>query len=467
MKRVSKNFVAIFLSDAASRVLGFAATVYLARVLSVAGFGLISYGMAFLTYAFLFANPGLTTIGAREIAKHPDDRRITGEILGLKIVLALIVFIVFVVGLWLFPGVTMTKRVVFFYLLSLLPFSVLLEFVFQGREQMIQVGLARFIQHAVYVILIFVIVRTGDDITGVPLAYFLGYTVAAGFLLVFFIRTYSSVRIVISWKKWKDILVSSTPVGLATIFNQLSLNLPPLFLGIIYSKADVGLYSASFKIVMMLLIIERVVHYVSFPVIARQHIKEPEKLKKTYAVITRLLLAISIPLAVGGLILAEPLIAFIYGAEYSGSSAILRLLLLYFLITPMNSIFGYGLVAMNREQEFLGVISITSLVNAVLICILGMLFKGPGAAGALFVSESIGIVLMYRILKKHVRFKAAVHAVKPILAALCMGIVLLAVIGWHVIIVVVIGASVYASTLFVLRGFTLGELSSLRRSFKQ
>lgn len=467
MKRVSKNFIAIFLSDAASRVLGFAATVYLARVLSVAGFGLISYGMAFLTYALLFANPGLTTIGAREIAKHPDDRRIAGEILGLKIVLALIVFIVFVVGLWFFPGVTMTKRVVFFYLLSLLPFSVLLEFVFQGREQMVQVGLARFIQHAVYVILIFVIVRTGDNITGVPLAYFLGYTVAAGFLLVFFVRTYSSVRIVVSWKKWKDILISSTPVGLATIFNQLSLNLPPLFLGIIYSKADVGLYSASFKIVMMLLIIERVVHYVSFPVIARQHIKEPEKLKRTFAVITRLLLAISIPLAVGGVILAEPLIAFIYGAEYSGSSVILRILLLYFLITPMNSIFGYGLVAMNREQKFLRVISLTSLINAVLICVFGMLFRGPGAAGALFVSESIGIVLMYRILRKHVRFKAAVHAVKPILAALCMGIVLLAVTGWHVIVVVMIGVFVYASALFVLRGFTLGELSSLRRSLKQ
>jgi O-antigen/teichoic acid export membrane protein len=467
MKRVSKNFMAIFLSDAASRVLGFAATVYLARVLSVAGFGLISYGMAFLTYALLFANPGLTTIGAREIAKHPDDRRIAYEILGLKLVLALIVLIVFLIGLSVLPGVTITKRVVFFYLLSLLPFSVLLEFVFQGREQMIQVGLARFIQHAVYVILIFVIVRTGDDMTGVPIAYFIGYTVAAVFLLFFFIRTYSSLRIIFSWKKWKSILISSTPVGFATIFNQLSLNLPPLFLGMVYSKADVGLYSAGFKIIMMLLIIERVMHYVFFPVIARQHVKQPEKLKKTFSVITRLLLTIGIPLAIGGAILAEPLIAFIYGAEYSESSVILRILLLYFLITPLNSIYGYGLVAMNRERQFLRIISLISIINAVLICLFGLLLKGPGAAIALFVSEGIGIFLMYRVLRRYVRFKAAAYAIKPFIAALCMGAVLYACIRWHVIVVVLIGACVYVGALFVLRGFTLGELSSVRRSLKQ
>ncbi len=467
MKRVSRNFIAIFLSDAASRALGFAATVYLARVLSVNGFGLISYGMAFLTYALLFANPGLTTIGAREIAKHPDDRRITDEILGLKLVLAFTVFIVFIVGLWVFPGVPLTKRVVLFYLLSLLPFSVLLEFVFQGREQMIQVGLTRFIQHAVYVTVIFAIVKTTNDVTGVPIAYFIGYTVAAGFLLLAYIRAYGRIRIVLSLKKWKDILVSSTPVGLATIFNQLALNLPPLFLGIAYSKADVGLYSASFKIIVMLLIVERVVHYVSFPVIARQHNKEPEKLKKTFSVITRLLLTIGVPLTVGGAILAGPIIAFIYGAEYSSSAAILRIMLLYFLITPLNSIYGYGLVAMNREREFLRVIALTSFVNVLLIFVIGLLMKGLGAAIALVVSESISAVLMYRLLRGHVRFRTVTHAIKPLLAALCMGIVLYAVIGWHVIVAVLIGAGVYVSMLFVLRGFTLGDLLSVRRSLTQ
>ncbi|GAI71323.1 unnamed protein product, partial [marine sediment metagenome] len=67
-----------------SSSLGFFAIVYIARTLSAEGLGIISYGMAFFTYALLFANPGLTTIGAREIAKNHNNRRIIEEILGLR-----------------------------------------------------------------------------------------------------------------------------------------------------------------------------------------------------------------------------------------------------------------------------------------------------------------------------------------------------------------------------------------------
>ena len=52
------------------------------------------------------------------------------------------------------------------------------------------------------------------------------------------------------------------PVGLATIFNQIALYLPTVALGFFHAKVEVGLYSAAYKIVAMLLIIERVFHFV-------------------------------------------------------------------------------------------------------------------------------------------------------------------------------------------------------------
>ena len=88
MKKVSRNFLAMFFSDGITRLIGFAATVYIARVLAVEGFGLISYGLAIVSYALLFANPGLTVVGSREVAKTPQDRRFIEEMVGLRIVLA-------------------------------------------------------------------------------------------------------------------------------------------------------------------------------------------------------------------------------------------------------------------------------------------------------------------------------------------------------------------------------------------
>jgi len=93
MKALPRNFLALFLSDIIGRLLGFLATVYIARLLGAQGLGLLSYGAAFLTYALLFVNPGLTTIGAREIAKDTSRQMIIADILGLRLVLTFVVFI--------------------------------------------------------------------------------------------------------------------------------------------------------------------------------------------------------------------------------------------------------------------------------------------------------------------------------------------------------------------------------------
>ncbi len=462
MKRVSKNFISLFISDAVGRILGFIAVVYIARLLAVEGFGLVSYGMAFLTYALLLGNPGLTTIGAREIAKDHSNHRVTEEILGLRFSLAIIIFVLFVVGLLVIPGQILTKQVIFCYLLSLFPFALLLEFVFQGREEMGYIGASRLIQYGIYVILLFILVKGSRDILRVPFSFLIGYVAAAAFLIVIFLRKCKSIQLRFSWNFWRHLLIMSTPVGLATIFNQVSLNLPPLVLGIVHTKTEVGFFSAGFKIISMLLIIERVSHYVSFPIIAKQHTTIPEKLSKSFTLLTKFLFAITIPVTFGGIVLATSIIQFIFGAGYVGAITMFRILLLYFSITPINTIFGYGLVAMNQERRFFKVISIAAFVNLVLIVILGINFKGAGTALALFVSEVISIILMNRELRKFVSFDSIRYLTKPILASCVMGIILYVLQYWHILILFALGLFVYVLIFYVIRGFTREELISLK-----
>lgn len=466
MQRISRNFIALFISDAAGRVLGFIAIVYVARLLAAEGFGLVSYGMAFLTYALLLGNPGLTTIGAREIAKAHTNQTVGEEILGLRLSLACSIFVLFVIGLLVIPGQPTTKKVILFYLLSLFPFALLLEFVFQGREEMGYIGASRLIQYGIYVILLIVLVKGSNDILRVPLSFFIGYCAAAIFLIAIFFRTYRSIRLRFSWHAWRNLLIVSIPVGLATIFNQFFLNLPPLVLGIVHTKAEVGFFSAGFKIVTMLLIIERVFHYVFFPIIAKQYVTAPEKLPESFRFVTKLLFAITIPLAFGGIVLATSIIHFIFGAGYEGSITLFRILLLYFVITPVNTIFGYGLVAMNQERIFLKVITITAFINLMLIVILGINFKGAGAAAALFVSETISIILMNRELRRLVVFRSVKYLVKPILASCVMGVVLYVSHVWHIVMLVVIGMFIYALVFYAIKGFSRGELLHLKSMFQ-
>jgi O-antigen/teichoic acid export membrane protein len=465
MKRISRNFVSLFLSDGITRLIGFAATVYIARILVVEGFGLINYGLAFISYALLFANPGLTVIGAREVAKAPQDRRFIEETLGLRLVLAVVIFMIFCISIRFIPGESMTKQVILVYALTLFPFAVLLEFVFQGREEMDCIGAGRIIQYVVYFVILLLFMKGAADILVVPLAFVIGYVIAAFFLILIYIKKYKSFKFRFSVAGWRTILGTSIPVGFAIIFNQVTISLPAIVLGIFKTNYDVGIFSAGYKIVFMLLVIERVFYYVFFPILSKQHQQKPEKLAGSFNFLTRFLFALTVPIALGGLILAPGIIDLVFGQAFVEAATVLRILLVYFMIVPVNTIFGYGLIAIDQEKRFFKIITITALISALLIVILGLRFGFNGAAVALLVSESISIILMHGQLRKFVRFGKSGYVLRPMIAAVVMALVICILQGWHVVALIALGIVVYLLTFFMLRGFSRSDLNNLRDIF--
>jgi O-antigen/teichoic acid export membrane protein len=465
MRRISRNFLSLFVSDGLTRVIGFAATVYIARLLAVEGFGLISYGLAFVSYALLFANPGLTVIGAREVAKTPQDRRFIEEVIGLRIVLAIVIFAILFISVRFIPGDSVTKQIIIIYALTLFPFAVLLEFVFQGREEMEFIGMGRILQYGVYLIILLVFLKSAEEIAVVPLAFVFGYVVSAVFLLAVYFKKNRYLKPRFSIAHWRAILVAAIPVGLAIIFNQVTISLPPIVLGIFHTNYEVGVYSAGYKIVFMLLIIDRVFYYVFFPVLAKQFAKNPEKLKQNFRFLTRMLFALTIPLTLGGLVLAPKIINFIYGHAFHEAVGVFRILLLYFMMAPINTIFGYGLIAIDQERRFFKIITITAVMSAVLIIILGMGSGSVGAAWALLIAETISIILMNRELKKFVLFRSLRHMVKPFIAAFVMAVGLHVLGQWSVIASIITGLLLYIIALYSIRGFTRDDLKNVTKAF--
>ncbi len=466
MKKVSGNFLAVFFSDGITRIIGFAATVYIARLLAVEGFGLINFGLAFISYALLFANPGLTVIGAREVAKDASDRRYIEEILGLRLVLAAVIFIIFFVGTFLISDEGMTKQVILLYSVALFPFAVLLEFVFQGREEMAYIGVSRILQYAVYLIGLLIFVKSTRDILFVPLSFVVGYAASALFLFVIYVRKYRSFRFRFSLSQWRVILTASIPVGLAIIFNQVTISLPPIVLGLFKTNYEVGIFSAAYKVIFTLLIIERVFYYVFFPVLSRQYAENPEKLKSNFSFLTRFLFALTMPLSFGGLVLAPGIIHILFGQAFHDASNVLRVLLLYFVIVPINTIYGYGLIAIDREKQFSRIITLTAVISAALILLLGLKFGFYGAALALLISESLSIFLMHRALKRVVRFECIRYVLKPLVASIVMVFVLYLIQSWHLFTAIMIGICAYLAVFYLIRGFSTQDLKNIRHMFR-
>ncbi len=384
--------------------MGFVVNAYVARILNVEGFGLINYSLAFLTYLLLFSNMGLTTLGVREVAKDKENRKIIGEIIGTKLFLTLILYIVFLPLLLVIPGNPLAKRIILLYLITGIPNVFYLEFVFQAREEMEYIGISRIIQYLSYLTLVFALLKSKEQIVAVPISYLVAYLTATLFLLLLFLKKYQNIYVSLRLIDSYRILLKALPIGFATIIYQAVMNFPVICLGILHGDEQVGLFSACFKIILLLLIVERIFYYLFFPIFSKQTTQGRDKVEKSFILFSQLSLIVTILISIVGIAFAERIVLLIYGQDFASGASILRVLLLYFIVAPLNTIWGYGLVALSQEKKFFKIIIITAILNLTLIIILGYLFKGIGVALAMFISEFLGLILMKKELNAVINF---------------------------------------------------------------
>ncbi len=160
MKRLSKNLLAIVLSDVTRRVLGFLAVAYLARKVGTAGFGAVNIGLTVLSYAMMVSTAGLNAFGTRAVARG-DSREIVSGTLSLRAVNAVAAwFIVLMIALFFVQNRTSATLIAMFSV-SLFAHAFLLDWYFQGKEEMGIIGLGRIVSAATYLLMLVLVCPLG------------------------------------------------------------------------------------------------------------------------------------------------------------------------------------------------------------------------------------------------------------------------------------------------------------------
>lgn len=462
-----RNFLYLTASDAGSHLIGFAVTVYLARVLGPVGFGQISYAQAFLNYALLFGNLGLVTIGAREVARQQTNLDLTGDIVSIRIVLAALIFTVVTAVSLILPGTPVIRGLVIIYALTVFPFAAYLDFFFQGREEMGFISAGRIIQFGVYALLVFFIFRLSGNILAIPAVFFVSHFIAAVFLLVVYRVRKFVLPIRLINPNFGKLLAAAIPVGSAMIFYQIPLNLGPIVIKLFHTVSDIGMFSAVYKVVFSLLIIERVFYWLFLPIVSRQHQVMPERLPATFVFCLRIIFSLVLPIAAGGMVLAPAIVRFLYGSGYAPAAGILQILLVYFIATPINTVFGYGLVALGQERLFFKITALASVVGLIGVSAFGIFFGAKGVAIGLLLGEVLSLVLMKKKLTRVVRFDAMRYSFKPALAAGAMALFLILPVtsSLHLLLRTALGVIVYSVLLFIIGGFSIREIKELTGLF--
>jgi O-antigen/teichoic acid export membrane protein len=460
MKRLTRNFLSLVSSEIVRKILGFLSVAYLARRLSLSDFGLVSLGFTILSYTINISTAGLNLFGVRETA-HAPDKSLVGRLLSLRLAIASAVFLLTALVSVLVVRDPIMMKLIIAFNCSLFAYAFLLEWLFQGREAMNTVSFGKSITAAVYLLLVLLLVRSDRDVLWVAAASVAGDFVMMLFYYVKYRNEGNAIHLAVEREPWKQMLQQSLPLGVGSILGQISSNLAPLVIAIMMTTQDVGLYSAAMKLVVFLLLFDRVLGMLLLPASARLQSISPEQLSPRLGDALKWILLAALPICVGGTLVSNDMIALVFGGNFVAAGGLFRILIWFLCFTMIHTVYTSGLVAVAPSGVYGKVMSISAVIYVVSLTILTKLYGLYGAVFAVVLSEGLTLLVARRSLRPFLEIKTSVPIHWVLAALTVMAIAVTVLQPYNVFVRVIAGAFLYLSILVLLRVCTLDEIAGL------
>ncbi len=406
MSKLKQKAFWIAFGDLAGRGLGFIATVYLARVLGLEYFGLVTLALAILGYANWFADLGLVNIGIREIAKEPERRVFRAkEIFNLKAILGAVVLLGGTLLISIIPMGPIQKQVILGFLYSIVPYSILIEWYYNGRQRFGSVAVSKILTSGSYLLLVVALIRSHHDVTMVPVLYTIGVITSVVFIATISIFEKPFPLPSRGIQIYKDLLISSSLLGIGWFFTQTVTLLPPILIAGLIGLKEAGVYGAAFRIVIITMMLDRIFVNLLLPnlsalwetnkLVAKERVHMVLKLVVVGGILLSLLIALN----------ADTIIHLLYGFEFHDSVLVLVFLSVFVMLTFLNSLFAFGLIATHHDREYLISTTFGGTIAALIIFLFAALGNLYWVSVAVVLGELVLMSFAYFWFKRVVAVK--------------------------------------------------------------
>jgi O-antigen/teichoic acid export membrane protein len=464
-QKILKNFLSLSFAEITSSLLGFFAFIFLARVLGPADFGKINFAIALVLYFTIFSSFGFDLIGSREVARSGENaKKYISNILFIRMLLSVVMFVVLLAFTYMINKPFEIKELIVLYGISVMFTSFSLDWAFQGMERMEFIAAVRIISTALYVVGIIFLIKSPDRLLYIPAIKIAVQLLSSVSYLAIFGFFYGAVWPRLEPDLAKKFIVKTLPVGISLIMIQIYLNIDTVMLGFMRTNEEVGYYSAAYKVLTFLLVMEGTFHNAIYPVLSRFYKESKEKLEKLLSMSAKAMVTVAIPVGVGGMILSDKIIRLFYGANYNASALAFQILVWVAVISYVNTVYTRNLMACDREKKYLLTVSTAAGVNIIMNLLLIPVYGMYGAAIATIAAEIACTIVAFRESWRLVKVPFHGYILKPVIAAAVMGSAIFFLRGWNVIILVALGAIVYAAVFILVGGVKMSELKQLKHS---
>ncbi len=466
-KKIAQNTIIHLSGKMISLVLGLVSIAMMTRYLGQTGFGYYITVTAFLQFFGILVDFGLTLTTVQMIS-GPDVNitKTMNSIISFRLISAIIFLGLAPLVVWFFPYALIIKIGVLICTLSFFCITVIqtLTGVFQQKFKMFELTLGEVVGRLVLVAMVFVSILLNQGILGIFVALTCGSVI--NLLIVFlFSRKYIQWKWEVDLVIWKELLSRTWPIALSISFNLLYLRMDTIIMSLTRTQAEVGLYGATYRVIDILTMLPAVFMGMVLPVATKYYLdKNKNELKALLQKSFDALIIFAVPIVLGTLIIAKKIMVFVAGDDFAISGEILKVLILAIGSIFVTSLFGYAVVAINKQK-----VMMWGYLTAAGLTLVGYLYFIPkfgywGAAWMTVFSEVFIMVWTAILVYKTIKFFPNLKTfLKTIPAGLIMMGLLYYVQGWHVLLLLLIAGVVYFGILYLLGGIkkqTLEQLTS-------
>jgi O-antigen/teichoic acid export membrane protein/glycosyltransferase involved in cell wall biosynthesis len=360
--------------------------------------GPIQYGWMFLAGAItgifnVFVDYGANFLVSKKVARDPDS---TDQVLVDSVALRLILAVVSLVAIAVFMAVAkyplMVTVVVLIYSTTLLWRGGIMTLYacFQGHEQMRYTSVAAVAERLFTALAIVTAIALEADVVAIVIVATIGNLIQFG-VLALFLRKIVRRLPRVNWTNAFAQIREAIPYFLFMVFSTVYYRIDSLMLSKMVPEEVVGWYGASYRLFESLNF-PYILAVSVYPVLSRLSTSSTSVHRQTFLKSLEVVILGGIPITVGGLLFAEPIIGLFYGLEaYGPAVVLLQVLIAGILFLYCDMILGTMLLAADRQRKQAALSLLAIPLNVILNLILIPYFQKQSGNGAIGAAVATGV----------------------------------------------------------------------------
>lgn len=340
-------------------------TIFMPRYLGAVGVGKIQFAVSLWMMLSVLITCGTDVLLSKEIARNPER---TPELFGNAVVLRCLVFVL-VYGALAATLYFFAYPLTTIYVTGIIGFACLgwqlsgaCQAILQGLERMEIFSFGQIVGNAVHTAVGIMVLLMGAGIYVIATLTILS-AVANLMIQLYFLGRMYKLRLhfnrAIAWQMLK----AGVPYLFSNIFLVVYMQLDIVILSALIDEKAIGWYGTADRLFGTFLFIPSAYITAAFPALSRMFVSDLEPVKRLMSKSFDMLLLLAVPIGLGLLAIANPLVVLLFGTDFANSGPVLAVMGIVLILTYQNMLIGRFLISADRQNAWTIVMAIATFAT--------------------------------------------------------------------------------------------------------